>query len=149
MNTQIEWISAQKLINKVNVAEIEELLGIKLPEDFVTCALKNNGGYPVPNMFYSKNGKEEIFNNLLSFDSSNPVYMLNTYNSVKDRLIERIYPFAEDPGGNLICFDYRESNLLNPKVVLWDHEVAHKFPEKAISYVCNTFTELLNSLHEE
>lgn len=67
--------------------------------------MKNDGGYTKPNRF-DFNDNEEVFNNLLSFDEEDCSNIIDTYNDIKDRLIGRVIPFAEDPFGNMICFDY-------------------------------------------
>ncbi|HAE43690.1 MAG TPA: SMI1/KNR4 family protein, partial [Clostridiales bacterium] len=66
---------------------------------------------------------------------------------IKDRLIDKIYPFPEDPFGNLICFDYRNGMNKSLKVVFWDHEIAHDSSEEAIRYICVNFTILLHKLY--
>ncbi|MDL5142231.1 T7SS effector LXG polymorphic toxin [Bacillus atrophaeus] len=64
------------------------------------------------------------------------------------RILPGIVPFACDPFGNEICFDYR-LNKENPSVVFWDHEIAYEDPDKALSHICDSFTELVNKLYEE
>ncbi|MGC6769363.1 SMI1/KNR4 family protein [Enterococcus sp. LJL51] len=60
---------------------------------------------------------------------------------VSDRLVPGILPFGRDPGGNMICFDYRSGD--NQIVVFGDYEVAGGGElERAISPICNTFTNL-------
>ncbi|WP_338390700.1 SMI1/KNR4 family protein [Bacillus atrophaeus] len=63
------------------------------------------------------------------------------------RLVDKIIPFATDAGGNLFCFDYRMSSQ-EPVIVFWDHEIAYEDKESSISYVCDSFTELINKLYE-
>ncbi|CJH30980.1 SMI1 / KNR4 family [Streptococcus pneumoniae] len=63
--------------------------------------------------------------------------MLQTYNSIKDRLVDKVYPFARDPFGNLLCFDYR-NNPQSPTVVFWDHEEEEM--EESIYPVCSSVT---------
>jgi hypothetical protein len=55
----------------------------------------------------------------------------------------RIYPFASDPAGNRIAFDYRNGDA-NPKIVFEDHEMEG---EEALKFLANSFTEFLESLH--
>lgn len=64
----------------------------------------------------------------------------------KDRLIEKVIPFAEDPFGNLLCFDYRNDD--QPIIVFWEHEKAFNDKESATIYLCDTFTKLMLMLHE-
>ena len=46
----------------------------------------------------------------------------------------------------MICFDYRNNE--QPVVIFWEHEKAFNDKESAISYLCDTFTELMLMLHE-
>ena len=84
-------------------------------------------------------------NGLLSYDETQPHYILKEYRSIKTRLPRKVYPIGSDPFGNYICFNYRE-NESNPCIVFWDHEKAS--PKTAISYVCDSFSELISKLYE-
>lgn len=53
---------------------------------------------------------------------------------------QKLIPFAKDPFGNLLCFDYRY-NEKSPKIVFYDCE------ETTITTVCDSFTELLERLY--
>lgn len=72
--------------------------------------------------------------------------------------------FANDPAGNLVCFDYK-GHENNPIIVFWDHENAgekemlmeeeglteEQAEERArenVFYVAATFTEFLDKLHD-
>lgn len=145
MTKNLIWICENESVETTSISKVEDIFGIEFPRDYVECIIKNNGGYPKPNRF-NLNGNEEVFNNFLSFDEEDSSNIINAYNDVKDRLIEKVIPFAEDPFGNLLCFDYRNSE--QPIIVFWEHEKAFNNKENAISFICNTFSELLNMLHE-
>ncbi|WP_040214614.1 SMI1/KNR4 family protein [Clostridium polynesiense] len=145
MSNNIRWICENDDIEMSTISNVENTFGVKFPKDYVEIIMKNDGGYPKPNRF-NLNGSEEVFNNLLSFDEEDSSNMIDTYNDVKDRLVEKVIPFAEDPFGNLICFDYRTNN--QPRIVFWEHEKAFNNKESATSYLCDSFTELLLMLHE-
>lgn len=83
---------------------------------------------------------------------------------IKDTLPTKIIPFAFDPAGNLICFDYKDHEE-DPIVVFWEHENAaekemlireeglteEQAEERArenVFYVAGSFTEFLNKLHD-
>jgi len=55
-----------------------------------------------------------------------------------------VIPFSRDGGGNLICFDYRETPD-HPTVVFWDHEKCDDPP----LYVASSFTDFLNKLYDD
>lgn len=84
---------------------------------------------------------------MASFFKTDPFYIIDQYEGQKDRLIEGVYPIADDPFGNAFCFDYRQDPN-NPSIVFWNHEEAFENPEKALTYVCSSFSEFLSNLHE-
>jgi len=139
----IRW-RRTKPIDISYIRKTEELLGIKFPEDYVQCVLENNSGIPTPKAFDPEGRNTAVFQRLLSHDPNSPTYIVSDYNAIRDRLPEGVYPFAEDPFGNFICFDYRKDKE-NPSIVFWDHE---KPDHKNIFPVCNSFTDLLNKLYE-
>lgn len=59
-----------------------------------------------------------------------------------DFSFQKLVPFARDPFGNLLCFDYRY-NENNPKVVFFENESE----KPTIIPVCNSFTDLINRLY--
>ncbi|MGE7856262.1 MULTISPECIES: SMI1/KNR4 family protein [Bacillus] len=142
----ITWIHVnENTITDKQIKQLEQNLGVKFPNDFIECVQKYDGGYPTPDTFTIPNQDENSLNNLLTVDSNRKYSILETYNHTKDRLPNKIYPFARDPFGNLLCFDYR-NNPISPTIVFWDHE--EEEIEVATSPVCSTFTELLDSLHD-
>ncbi|WP_250675813.1 SMI1/KNR4 family protein [Paraclostridium ghonii] len=145
MSKNLRWICENDNVKMETILKVENMFDVKFPKDYIEIVMKNDGGYPNPNRF-DLNGNEEVFNNLLSFDKEDCSNIIDNYNDVKNRLIEKIIPFAEDPFGNLICFDYRNNE--HPVIVFWEHEKAFNDKELAISYLCNSFTELLLILHE-
>ena len=138
----IEWRNAKKS-NIEMIEEVERHFGIKFPKDFIECVLENDGGYPSHNVFFL-NGREESINNLLSIENNKYKGMVNTAQSVLDRLNENIVPFGEDAGGNLICFDYRYGT--SPSIVFWDHEKAFMEADDAVIKIAETFTQFLDCL---
>jgi hypothetical protein len=145
MSNNLRWISENNDVELATISNLETIFEVKFPKDYVEIIMKNDGGYPKPNRF-NLNDNEEIFNNLLSFGEEGGSNIVDTYSYVKDRLVEKVIPFAEDPFGNLICFDYRTNN--QPTIVFWEHEKAFNDKESATSYLCDSFTELLLMLHE-
>ncbi|MBA2858721.1 hypothetical protein HNP93_001422 [Methanococcus maripaludis] len=145
---EIKWVSVGKPLETYEIIEVEEFFGIKFPNDYVECLKVNAGGCPKPEVFDFKNHKEAVFNRLFTCDKADSHYfILDNYYAIKDRLIDNIYPIADDPFGNCICFDYREGNDKTPKIVFWDHEIAYGNPKNAISYICDSFSELLSKLY--
>ncbi len=81
-------------------------------EYFLGVVQKYDGVYSTPDTFNIPNQDENSLNNLLTLDSDRKYSILETNNNTKDRLPDKIYPFAREPFGNLLCLDYR-NNLVN------------------------------------
>ncbi|MDG0891825.1 SMI1/KNR4 family protein [Bacillus paranthracis] len=142
----ITWSFMSKTpVTNEEIQAVEQYLNIKLPNDFVACVKKYDGGYPNPKVFDVPGQDENVFSDLLTLHIEDEYSIVQNYNSVKDRLVAKVYPFARDPFGNLLCFDYR-NNTDSPTIVFWDHEEENI--EEAIFPVCSTFTELLASLRD-
>lgn len=146
MDNNIIWKYVNEQLTNQEISQVEDQLNIKFPKDYLEVVINNDGGYPSPNDFIL-NHSLETFNNLISFKTTDSSNIIETIEAVSDRLIEGVIPFGEDPGGNLICFDYRNNTM--PTVVFWDHEIAGGGSlDKAISFVCENFTEFMDMLHE-
>ena len=149
----VEWRDADPPVGRDAVAGVEQAWGVVLPEDFVRCALVNHGGSPYPDRFLVGEA-EEVFDTLLSFREphpwrvSNPDSITETYDDLRGQglLPERVYPFAYDPGGNYLAFDYRGSPD-DPAVVFLAHEELDTGGRFETYPVCGSFTALLESLH--
>ena len=59
----------------------------------------------------------------MSYDKDNGEFIVDVYNNYSKTLPNRVVPFAFDPAGNLICFDYKDHEDI-PIVVFWEHENA-------------------------
>ena len=51
-----------------------------------------------------------------------------------------LIPIAEDPFGNLFCYDFQDEET---RIVFWNHE-----DTDVSQFVCATFTEFVGMLHE-
>lgn len=139
----VTWRWNEPPLKEGDVAKIERLWSEKLPGDYLECARLNHGGHPTPPCFDMPNRTQAVFNRLLPFSGKTDRLDL-VWIQIRDRLPERVYPFASDPFGNYLCFDYRDSV---PSVVFWDHERAMADPSEAITTVCRSFSDLLQRLY--
>ena len=141
-----KWLCVKKLEDlDEKIKQVENTFAIKFPSDFKKCVKDCNAGYPKPGCFYI-GFKGETFNNLLTFDLDSEYSILKIFSTLKSRLVEKVFPFARDPFGNYICFDYRSGS--NPTIVFWEHETASIDKVSAITKVCNSYSELLDMLEE-
>ncbi len=131
----IEW-KRGKQIQLELVCEIEKIWNVKFPKEYVEIIQKCDGGRPKIN---NKHGELKsalldvekfgpIGPCLLSLSNGNDIKsstIMVTYNAFKETLPipEKIFPFADDGGGNHLYFDYR-MNENNPSIVFQHHEKA-------------------------
>lgn len=150
----VQWSGADPAVDRSVIALVETECGVRFPQDYVECAMVNSGGSPSPACFLVGEAVE-VFDTLLSYretdpwHGANPDGMLNVLQALQqqDLLPEGVFPFAYDPGGNFLAFDYRTSREM-PSIVFLDHERLDA-QEHFKSYpVASTFTELLANLHE-
>lgn len=138
----VEWIESDGSISDEIIQHVERYFGIEFPLDYKECVKLHNGGYPEPDIFNIDEDHDAIFSNLLSFTSKD-ANIVEVYDISSESLPKGIFPFAKDPFGNLICFDYRD-DIKSPSIVFFDHELVE---EQGVFLICSTFTELLNSLY--
>lgn len=143
------WKYCEEEVDEKRVAEIEETLLIKLPEDYKTCAKKFHGGSPRRRKFsfHDKHGRvSSLLGGLLSLHQGSPEYIVDITNFMREQGVERLVPFATNGGGDYICFDYRNINdFEEPKIVYWNHE---ETGSDAILFLSNSFEEFLRMLSE-
>lgn len=117
-----------KKVDLTEIHKLEQKLGVKFPNDYTKCLLKNSGAFVFPDAFYIGEDIESI-NNLFSVEK-----MLQEVELTENGIV----PIARDAGGNNICFDFKKNC-----VVFWDHEIDE------CKKICETFTEFLSLLFEE
>jgi len=144
--SDVTWASTHGPATMEEIERVEVYLGLTLPADYLGVAVSNSGGYPSRDAFDFEHKKEAVFNRLLSLHPDRENSIVNVYNEIRDRLVDGIVPFADDPFGNYLCFDYRGGEI--PTIVYWDHEVAASTPEQAVFYVSSSFSGLLAKLYE-
>ncbi len=134
-NIQWKYVSPLKEGTEVDVMEIK--YHYPLPDDLKNCIQEHNGGVPVPCCFDFGDNKDKVFGGLLSFNEADTdsIYDFVGLFHNKDKSGLTMFPFGLDPAGNFLC-------VKDKKIVFYDHETARVFP------ICNTFTQLLEKLHD-
>lgn len=144
MNSNMEWRWPELPVEESQIARIQVELGVRLPDDFLQLVRKYNGGYPSKKYFDFPSRKDAVLDHLLSLiEGGDDPSLLNTYRNVRDRLPSGIIPFASDPFGNLICFDYRDNP---PSICFWDHEIASRDISASIITVNENLEQFLAKL---
>jgi cell wall assembly regulator SMI1 len=142
-NITWRYVSEKKITDK-QIQQVEQYFGIKFPYDFIECVKRYDGGYPTPKVFDIPGQSANVFNDLLTFHIEDEYSIVQNYEEISDGFVDKVYPFANDPFGNFLCFDYRNSPA-SPTIVFWDHE---EELGSSIYYVAASFEEFLSSLRE-
>lgn len=144
------------------VRDIESKHGIKFPHVYREFIMQHNGARldidsfdfydqvrGVPNSeglaFMKVENIQETIDDLLDQSTDDPkcedIFKFYKY------FDEKLIPFGDTGGGDMICFDYRNHDQDNPPIVLWCHD---NYDENwnRISFIANTFEEFINMLHK-
>ena len=133
----MKWLSTRHPMPDAQLVELEQELGIALPDDYLSQIGPINGGalrdtyVLIPQLgkvSYSRNVALHKGARVGIFD------LVHILNSGKITL----FPFAGVGNGDYFCFD-----LINNTVVLYLHEI------QETRYVCDTFTQLMDKLISE
>ncbi len=115
MRLDLEWEYPDAEVSNEEVKNIGDRLGFYLPEDYIKCVSLYGGSNVYPDVFNLGETKK-VFGNLFSFDKSSGENIEKMYDIYKLTLPKELFPIADDPSGNLICFDYKHDEN-NPIVV--------------------------------
>jgi hypothetical protein len=161
--SNVKWRSPDEPVTRETIERAAKELGVKFPLDYIECVMVNNGAHVSPELFEVE-GKEKVFGTLITYDKDDDEFIVNVFKDYSDTLPKKVIPFAFDPGGNLICFDYKD-NEEKPVIVFWNHEGAaekailinnegmnEKQAEEAarrnVFYVADSFSAFLNKLRD-
>ncbi|MCY1079538.1 SMI1/KNR4 family protein [Archangium lansingense] len=134
------WNEPHPLDSQV-LDQLEQQWGVRLPELYREIVSTHQGMGPEPCAFDVGTGND-AFSVLLivSTDSEKEPYSISKAHQVlQPHVPAGIFPFALTPGGEYLCFDYRDSPA-QPKVVLVSMEMT-------IYPVADSFTVFMAGLY--
>ena len=130
-------------IDVSQIYPIEQSWGVRLPEVYKQLVSQYQGMAPEPCVFNVGEG-EDVFNDLLTItpiEERESYSVMHVYEVLEPHLPTGLFPFGRTPGGEYLCFDYRDSPD-EPRVVLVTVEMS-------ILPVANNLQEFLDGLHDE
>lgn len=133
--SSITWKYGKPLKDTSELTSVEKALNIVFPKEYKELVTQNNGGSPDKQAF-KINGSEKVFNYLIK------VKQIQSYTDSIRREYDadkNIIPFADDPSGNFICFDF--TSKTSPKIVYFETDLA-----KAL-HVASNFNAFLKMLY--
>ncbi len=85
---------------------IEEIIGVELPKDLIYFICKNNAGLANSQCFQTEGGDIILFGRVFDFEDpmDSKESPFSCYNSFKNRIPKGLFPFAEEPSGDIYCF---------------------------------------------
>ena len=144
--TRISWETHLDIelqpVTPHDLVQLEEAWGITLPAEYKELVTAYQGMAPMPDIF-DVGKSDNVFNVLLTVNrhEGHASYSVKrAYEVLKPLVPKGIFPFAKTPGGEFICFDYR-NHPLPPKIVLVTVQAS-------IHPIADNLTAFLNSLHD-
>ncbi|WP_160139743.1 SMI1/KNR4 family protein [Chryseobacterium sp. c4a] len=158
----MKWLFKKDLKDIHSIQKVETEWGIQFPPDYIDIVRIYNASTPSPNTIDTSRLRGKAFGELLDFNLDSQENILSLYDELKNKIPERVYPIAMDPGGNFICYDFREDEN-NPIILRWDHEqkfmVAHgeiiiedhvkESDNYYLDFVAHCFTDAITKLYGE
>lgn len=128
----MDWKYVEPLVDSKSIENIEQKYKLEIPKKLKEVILKYNGGCPSKKVFDTKDSKERVVQNLISYnkESKESIYM---YESIFN--MEYI-PFAITPFGDIICI-----NKKTKAVELYLHE------ENKFEYICDDIDDFFKKLY--
>ena len=141
----IEWhdgaIPAPQPASDGAVRDAERALRVRLPVDFLEVARVHQGAAPVPARIDLPDGAVTSVVHLLHFaDVPGFTNITARIFPVAGVIDKGVIPFAEDVGGDLFCFNYRETPE-TPSVAYWSVDTG-------LLPLAPNFTKFVEMLHD-
>ncbi|MDR2231329.1 MAG: SMI1/KNR4 family protein [Flavobacteriaceae bacterium] len=158
----MKWLYTKNLKDVNSIQRVESQLGVKFPLDYINIVKEHNASTPSPNTIDTSRQRGKAFGELLDFNLDAEENIISLYDEIKNKIPKKVYPITMDPGGNFLCYDFRQGEN-NPIIVRWDHEQKFIIEDKEIiiedhereseyyhlDFVANSFTEVLTELYGE
>jgi len=142
-------------LSEARLVQVEEKIGIRLPEQYRRFLLKYNGGQPIPASFHYKTEAGPYSGSMVDWflaiydgEYNNFESWFELCKGEQPRVPANLVPIAHDPGGNLICISVSGSD--QGAVYFWDHEnEAEDEPDyRNVHLIDDTFDEFLAHLKD-
>lgn len=158
---EIKWLTRDEEsdFSEKDIAKFEKYAKITLPQKYKELLIKNKAECPEDDLCFMVSDEERVLDSFLSYfrdedDDVDDIEMYFEYKTIKHELKDKfglfnkfkLIPFANDPGGNVICFDYSNKSDV-PSVVFYDTEKAYEDGNYHGEFVAGSFEEFLNIVY--
>lgn len=153
----VKWEEVKQPATDQDVERIEKFVGQKLPKEYVEWVEIYQGS--IPGACIDVNGVPYLFDKMLCIskgegDLEDFYHVIGVYSEMylsedsDPSLPKGFVPFALDGQNKWYCFDYRESTE-SPAIVLINWEAHYEDdPDYVVTFIKESFNELLESLYE-
>lgn len=141
-------------ITPATLDRVERRIGRSIPAVYREFLLAHNGGWPEPGDFEITHGNERMAHVSVDWffpvDAAAGVDLEEILTIYRGRYPEELFPFACDPGGNLICIAVTGEKA--EQIWFWDHEEEVEEGEDPgwdnLYYVAPNFSAFLERLKD-
>jgi hypothetical protein len=130
----------------LKIGELEKKIGFKLPEDYASFLLKNNGGVVNDSVFFVSDLSEKIlFQVFFGLDVKSKSLDIHFWiKEYEGEIPDKSIVIGKDPGGNFILL---VNSGKSPGIYYWDYNQAFsKSSEDSNTYfVAKSFTDFIES----
>ncbi|MGD7043209.1 SMI1/KNR4 family protein [Jeotgalibacillus proteolyticus] len=139
----MQWKYCKKEIDDSAIEAVEKEFSIQYPASYKKLVLECHGGRPSKNIFDTETEKEKMLKSFLPLTEIESMQSVSSASKIVNQLNEhvKLIPFADEPGGDFVCFKYGGGNE-QPSIVVYSQE---RQKEEKIS---NDFTEFIDHLYE-
>jgi hypothetical protein len=136
-----------------DINSLEKKMSIFFPKMYIEIMLIQNGGTLNKYCFEYRNAYvvETMYSGASCFFRIDPLATDAPEGTVEEYVLDppEFFPkgliaFADDGGGNLTCFDYRNTKA-DPPIVFWCRDDSEG---EDVHFLANNFEEFINMLHE-
>ncbi|HZI06859.1 MAG TPA: SMI1/KNR4 family protein [Archangium sp.] len=122
---------------------LERQWGVTLPVEYKRLMSQHQGMSPKPGSFKLGEGNDalSVLLTITVDPEKKPYAVMRVHDVLKPHIPPGVFPFAKTPGGEFLCFDYKETPD-QPKVV-------HVSVELLITPIADSFSAFLETLHDE
>jgi hypothetical protein len=148
---EVVWQTTNDPADPAEIARVEAALFLRFPHDYLKVVIPYHGGHPhreSPYIIDLPTQGDTAFQALFSFDRNSRDYIVRVWGGFFAHLPLHIIPFADDGGGNLFAFDFRESRDA-PTVVFVDHEVLNEQGFLNVVSLSTTFSEFVAGMRHD
>lgn len=140
-------------ISEADLVQFESKWQIELPAQYRLFLRRYNGGYPDPTDFSFKSGKSgSSLSCFFGVKESGELSLDDALSTFKDRIPKRMFPVADDQGGNLICISLSGQDAGN--IYFWNHELEADATQgfttettNNLILIADSFDEFIENLH--